>query len=154
MTHCAEGEKMPATLIPIAPFYGLCRCRAKSDRRPFISQSEREVCLKSKEPPHHSDEKGQTVGPKQSGLGIASLLVSILAAVVTFGLSLLAGLVDFTSPGGISESELSTQLLGLGIIGGMCVAAVALDRFSFRTRFFSARSTQVGARSGVRSWPQ
>jgi len=59
---------------------------------------------------------------KHSGLGIASLIVSIFAAVSEFTLIVAAGIMGASSHGGIDENEIGVMILGFFIIGGFMLA--------------------------------
>jgi hypothetical protein len=56
-------------------------------------------------------------GPKQSGLGIASLVVAIAAGATAFALVVVAGMMEVSTPGGMDEESPQAILVGLGIFG-------------------------------------
>lgn len=54
---------------------------------------------------------------KHSGVGIASFVLSMLSGVSLFAVVGVAVYVDSQSPGGISEDDPTTMLLGVAMIG-------------------------------------
>ena len=54
---------------------------------------------------------------KHSGVGIASFVLSMLSGVSLFALFGVAGYMESQSPGGISEEDPTTMLLGVALIG-------------------------------------
>ena len=64
---------------------------------------------------------------KQSGLGIASLIISILAGGAEFILIVTAAIMEGASDGGMDEEAIGTILLGLLLIGGCLLAFVGLS---------------------------
>ena len=54
---------------------------------------------------------------KHSGVGIASFALSMLSGVSLFVLFGVAGYMESQSPGGMSEDDPSTMLLGVALIG-------------------------------------
>lgn len=56
---------------------------------------------------------------KQSGLGIASFVLSIVSTLLLFVLFIVAGIMEISTPGGIDEDSPQTIALGLTII--LCV---------------------------------
>jgi len=54
---------------------------------------------------------------KHSGVGIASFVLSVLSGVSLFALFGVAGYMELQSPGGMSEDDPTTMLLGVALIG-------------------------------------
>lgn len=54
---------------------------------------------------------------KHSGVGIASFVLSMLSGLSLFVLFGVAGYMESQSPGGMSEDDPSTMLLGVALIG-------------------------------------
>ena len=54
---------------------------------------------------------------KQSGLGIASLVVAVVAGLTAFSLVVIAGVMEVSTPGGVDEDSPAVMLVGLGIMG-------------------------------------
>ena len=50
---------------------------------------------------------------KQSGLGIASFILSILCGLLIFVMFIIAGVMEASSPGGIDERSAGAVVLGL-----------------------------------------
>ena len=63
---------------------------------------------------------------KHSGIGIAAFVISIVMAVVAFGLITFAGVFEATTPGGIDEESALAVVAGLGLFGCILVDLVAL----------------------------
>ena len=63
---------------------------------------------------------------KHSGLGIASFIISIVAALFIFILVVVAGVVETATPGGMDEDSAQAIIIGLFIIGTIFVDLVAL----------------------------
>ena len=59
------------------------------------------------------NQTAPTAAPSQSGLGIASLILSIVSALAIFMLVVLAGVVESTTPGGMDENSTEAMLIGL-----------------------------------------
>ena len=53
---------------------------------------------------------------KQSGVGIASFVLSLLSGICLFALFAVAGYMESQSPGGMNEEDPTTMLLGLALI--------------------------------------
>ena len=49
----------------------------------------------------------------QSGLGIASLTLSVVGIIVVFSLFLIAGIWEASVPGGVDENSAAAVVLGL-----------------------------------------
>lgn len=56
---------------------------------------------------------------KNSGLGIASFIISLAIGAFDFVVIVLAGFVEATTPGGMDEESVIAILIGLLIIGGL-----------------------------------
>lgn len=63
---------------------------------------------------------------KQSGLGIASFILSLLCGIGVFALFMFAGALEMSTPGGLDEDSLAMGLIGIGIIGFLAVSVVGL----------------------------
>jgi len=63
---------------------------------------------------------------RHSGIGVASFVISIVMALSGFGLILIAGVIEVTTPGGMNESSAIAIVLGLSIFGCILVDLVAL----------------------------
>ena len=61
-----------------------------------------------------------------SGLGIASLILSVLVGVTEFVMVVAATIMDAVSDGGMDEESIGAILVGLMIIGGCLMAFVGL----------------------------
>lgn len=64
--------------------------------------------------------------PKHSGPGIASCILSIVAASVVFMLIIVAGVIDTSSPGGLENNPAGALFLGMLILGGLTIDITAL----------------------------
>lgn len=64
--------------------------------------------------------------PKHSGLGIASFVVSITAAIFIFVLIAVAGALELSTPGGIDEESVSVMMIGLLLFAFLSASVVAL----------------------------
>lgn len=62
---------------------------------------------------------------KHSGIGIASFAMSLGILIVTFVLVVVAGVMEASTPGGISEESPAAIMLGLSIIGMVVLNIVA-----------------------------
>ena len=62
----------------------------------------------------------------QSGLGIASFVISILMGLGLFGTIFWAGYVETTTPGGMDENSPVAAMIGLAVIGGLAVAMLGV----------------------------
>lgn len=67
-----------------------------------------------------------SLAPSQSGLGVASLILSLLSALGLFVLLAVAGIVETSTPGGMDENSPEAMLIGLFLIGFVCTALLAL----------------------------
>lgn len=67
-----------------------------------------------------------TAVPAQSGLGIASLILSILSALAIFALVVLAGMMEAATPGGLDENSTEAMLVGLLLFAFVGAALLAL----------------------------
>ncbi len=63
---------------------------------------------------------------KHSGVGIAAFVISIVVGVLEFFLTLLAGYMEMSTPGGISETDPMAAVLGLLLLGGLLLAFVGV----------------------------
>ena len=72
------------------------------------------------------NQTAPTAAPGQSGLGIASLILSIVSALAIFMLVVLAGVVESTTPGGMDENSTEAMLIGLFLVGFMGAALLGL----------------------------
>ncbi|MEG2804681.1 hypothetical protein [Stenotrophomonas sp.] len=63
---------------------------------------------------------------RHGGLGIASFILSLGGGLLMFGLVVLAGLAELSTPGGMDETAPATVMLGLGIFGAGLLEIVAL----------------------------
>lgn len=66
------------------------------------------------------------VDKKHSGMGIASFVISVVAAVLVFVLLVVAGVMEATTPGGIDEASAGAVIVGLLIIALLGVDLVAI----------------------------
>ena len=74
--------------------------------------------LQAYAPPRAATPTGQPpVARRQSLLGVASFVIGILAAVTAFGLIVIAGVMEASTPGGIDEESAEAMIVGLGIFG-------------------------------------
>ena len=64
--------------------------------------------------------------PKNSGIGIASFVISIAAGIVTFVVFGIAGVIEASTPGGMVENSVEAIMIGLGVIGLSIAGLVAL----------------------------
>lgn len=70
---------------------------------------------------------GGTMEARQhSGLGVASFVTSIVAGILIFLLLAIAGVMEASTPGGISEDSASAMVVGLLLFVFLGVALVAL----------------------------
>lgn len=63
---------------------------------------------------------------KHSGLGIASFIISLISAALIFILMAIAGVLEVSTPGGMSEESAGAVLIGLFLILFLIVCLVAL----------------------------
>ena len=64
--------------------------------------------------------------PKNSGIGIASFVISITVGVLILVTISIVGVIDSSTPGGIDEVSAEAILLGFGLIGLLIIDLVAL----------------------------
>lgn len=64
--------------------------------------------------------------PKNSGLGIASFITSVVSGVLIFVTIVVAGVLQVTTPGGVDENSAANIIIGLFIIGFLFAALVAI----------------------------
>lgn len=62
---------------------------------------------------------------KHSGLGIASFVLSIISLVLIFGLLIVAGVLEATTPGGMDETSMAAIVVGLLLFAFIGTALVA-----------------------------
>ncbi|GIU20614.1 hypothetical protein TUM4644_10420 [Shewanella colwelliana] len=62
---------------------------------------------------------------KHSGLGIASFVLSIVSLVLTFGLLIVAGVLEATTPGGMNEESIEAIVVGLLLFAFIGTALIA-----------------------------
>ena len=75
--------------------------------------------------PQHPWDLEAPISP-HSGLGITALVLSVLCGVSMFGLVLLAGIMEASTPGGINEESPEAIMLGLCILGGILLSFIGL----------------------------
>jgi hypothetical protein len=63
---------------------------------------------------------------KHSGLGITSLVISVLAGVALFVLLVIAGVMETTTPGGIDEESAQAVVIGLFLFLTMFIQLIAV----------------------------
>ena len=91
----------------------------------------------------------------QSGLGIASLALSIVSAIITFVVVVIAGVMEATTPGGIDESSASAVVVGLFIFAclGLNLVSIGLGIAGIiqkqRTRVCAVIGTAISSASSV-----
>lgn len=64
-------------------------------------------------------------GPKQSGLGIASFVLSILCGFVVFSIIMIAGYLEMSRPEGIDDKSPEAFIVGFSIILAMGLTVIA-----------------------------
>jgi hypothetical protein len=64
--------------------------------------------------------------PKHSGLGIASFILSITSGIFLFLLFVVAGMMEASTRGGMSEDSPAAMLIRLFMFGFMFLALIAL----------------------------
>ncbi len=74
---------------------------------------------------NHPMDKHQA-GARHTGMGIASFVTSMVAAVLVFMLLLVAGVMEVTTPGGIDEESAGAVIVGLCIIALLGIDLVAI----------------------------
>jgi hypothetical protein len=62
----------------------------------------------------------------QSGLGIASLILSVISGVGLFFIVVVAGIIETSTPGGMDENSAEAMLIGLSLFGFIFTALLAL----------------------------
>ena len=75
------------------------------------------------------EHKGSTVAtepPRQSGLGIASFVISLIGIAITLVLFGVAGYMEASTPGGMDEAAPETILVGLLLIAAGFLLLVGL----------------------------
>ena len=72
------------------------------------------------------NQTAPTAAPSQSGLGIASLILSIVSALAIFLLVVLAGVVESSTPGGMDENSPEAMLIGLLLFAFIGAALLGL----------------------------
>ena len=65
------------------------------------------------------------VEPRQSGLGIASLVLAILAIVITTAVFAYAGYVEMNTVGGVEANQAVAVVIGFGVFG--CIALLLIS---------------------------
>lgn len=65
------------------------------------------------------------IDPKHSGLGIASFVLSIVSLVLIFGLLIVAGVLEATTPGGMDEESVEAIVVGLLLFAFIGTALIA-----------------------------
>ena len=63
---------------------------------------------------------------RESGLGIASFLIGLVAGALELGLIIVAVVLATSSHGGMNQQSPQAILLGLGILGGLALAVLGL----------------------------
>jgi hypothetical protein len=63
---------------------------------------------------------------KHSGIGIASFVISLGAALAIFLVFVIAGIMQSTTPGGMNEKSAGTIIVGFSIVGLLFVNLVAI----------------------------
>jgi len=64
--------------------------------------------------------------PKHSGLGIASFILSIISGIFLFLIFAVAGMIESSTPGGMSEESPAAMLIGLFMLGFMFLTLLAV----------------------------
>ena len=62
----------------------------------------------------------------QSGLGIASLILSVISGVGLFFIVVVAGIIETSTPGGMDVNSAEAMLIGLSLFGFIFTALLAL----------------------------
>ncbi|QYJ87901.1 hypothetical protein K0I73_01365 [Shewanella mesophila] len=62
---------------------------------------------------------------KHSGLGIASFVLSIVSMMLIFGLLIVAGVIEATTPGGMNEESVEAVVVGILLFAFIGTALVA-----------------------------
>ncbi len=63
---------------------------------------------------------------KNSGIGVASFVLSLVAGIGFFIVFMIAGYVEVTTPGGMDEESAEAVIIGLLIIGMLLLQLVSL----------------------------
>lgn len=66
-----------------------------------------------------------TIEMKHSGLGIASFVLSIVSMMLIFGLLIVAGVLEATTPGGMNEESVEAIVVGILLFAFIGTALVA-----------------------------
>jgi uncharacterized membrane protein len=77
------------------------------------------------EPPASQVDSAPGTEPPQSGLGIASLVLAILAIVITTAVFAYAGYVEMSAEGGVGADNAVAVVIGLGVFG--CIALLVVS---------------------------
>ena len=91
----------------------------------------------------------------QSGLGIASLVLSIVSIIITFIVVTIAVVMEVSTPGGIDESSASAVVIGLFIFAclGLNLVSIGLGIAGIiqqqRTRICAVIGTALSSASSV-----
>ena len=64
-------------------------------------------------------------GPKQSGLGIASFVLSIFCGFLVFSIIMIAGYLEMSRPEGIDEKSPEALIIGFSMILAMGITVIA-----------------------------
>jgi hypothetical protein len=80
------------------------------------------------EPPNPSQELNAPAleAKKHSGIGIASFVISLGAALGIFLVFVIAGIMQSTTPGGMNEKSASAIIVGFAIMGLLFINLVAI----------------------------
>ena len=63
---------------------------------------------------------------RQSGLGIASFVVAIVAGVSAFALVVIAGVMEVSTPGGVDEESPLAIIVGLGLFAVVALSMLGI----------------------------
>ena len=91
----------------------------------------------------------------QSGLGIASLVLSVVSIIITFIVVVIAGVMEVSTPGGIDESSASAVVIGLFVFAclGLNLVSIGLGIAGIiqqqRTRICAVIGTTLSSASSV-----
>jgi len=77
------------------------------------------------DPPTSQVDSAPGTEPSQSGLGITSLVMAILAIVITTAVFAYAGYVEMNNAGGVAADEGVAVVIGLGVFG--CIALLVIS---------------------------
>ena len=64
--------------------------------------------------------------PKNSGIGIASFVISMAAGILTLVVFGIGGVIEASTPGGIGKESVEAIMIGFGLIGLLIANFVAL----------------------------